>query len=177
MKYLLVVMLSLFGFSKNKAQAKSIHSFKVEALDGSTIDFSKFKGKKILVVNTASECGFTPQYADLEKLYEAYKNKLVIVGFPANNFGGQEPGANHEIATFCRKNYGVTFPMAAKISVKGDNIAPIYKFLTQKKENGVKDTEIKWNFTKILLDEKGHILDSFESKITPMSENITKYLR
>lgn len=177
MKYLLVVMLSLFGFSKNKAQAKSIHSFKVEALDGSTIDFSKFKGKKILVVNTASECGFTPQYADLEKLYEAYKSKLVIVGFPANNFGGQEPGANHEIATFCQKNYGVTFPMAAKISVKGDDIAPIYKFLTQKKENGVKDTEIKWNFTKILLDEKGHILDSFESKITPMSENITKYQR
>ncbi len=170
-------MLSLFGFSKNKAQAKSIHSFKVEALDGSTIDFSKFKGKKILVVNTASECGFTPQYADLEKLYEAYKTKLVVVGFPANNFGGQEPGANHEIATFCQKNYGVTFPMAAKISVKGDDIAPIYKFLTQKKENGVKDTEVKWNFTKILLDEKGHILDSFESKITPMSENITKYLK
>ena len=170
-------MLSLFGFSKNKAQAKSIHSFKVEALDGSTIDFSKFKGKKILVVNTASECGFTPQYADLEKLYETYINKLVIVGFPANNFGGQEPGANHEIATFCQKNYGVTFPMAAKISVKGGDIAPIYKFLTQKKENGVKDTEVKWNFTKILLDEKGHILDSFESKITPMSENITNYLK
>lgn len=177
MKYLFIIMLSLFGFSKNKAQAKSIHSFKVEALDGSTIDFSKFKGKKILVVNTASECGFTPQYADLEKLYETYINKLVIVGFPANNFGGQEPGANHEIATFCQKNYGVTFPMAAKISVKGGDIAPIYKFLTQKKENGVKDTEVKWNFTKILLDEKGHILDSFESKITPMSENITKYLK
>lgn len=177
MKYLFIIMLSLFGFSKNKAQAKSIHSFKVEALDGSTIDFSKFKGKKILVVNTASECGFTPQYADLEKLYETYINKLVIVGFPANNFGGQEPGANHEIATFCQKNYGVTFPMAAKISVKGGDIAPIYKFLTQKKENGVKDTEVKWNFTKILLDEKGHILDSFESKITPMSENITNYLK
>jgi len=177
MKYLFIIMLSLFGFSKNKAQAKSIHSFKVEALDGSKIDFSKFKGKKILVVNTASECGFTPQYADLEKLYETYINKLVIVGFPANNFGGQEPGANHEIATFCQKNYGVTFPMAAKISVKGGDIAPIYKFLTQKKENGVKDTEVKWNFTKILLDEKGHILDSFESKITPMSENITKYLK
>ncbi|WP_312823007.1 glutathione peroxidase [Epilithonimonas sp.] len=177
MKYLFIIMLSIFGFSKNKAQAKSIHSFKVEALDGSTIDFSKFKGKKILVVNTASECGFTPQYADLEKLYEAYKTKLVVVGFPANNFGGQEPGANHEIATFCQKNYGVTFPMAAKISVKGGDIAPIYKFLTQKKENGVKDTEVKWNFTKILLDEKGHILDSFESKITPMSENITKYLK
>lgn len=150
MKFLFIIMLSLFGFSKNKAQAKSIHSFKVEALDGSTIDFSKFKGKKILVVNTASECGFTPQYADLEKLYEKYKNKLVVVGFPANNFGGQEPGSNHEIAAFCQRNYGVQFPMAAKISVKGDDIAPIYKFLTEKKENGVKNTKILWNFTKIL---------------------------
>jgi len=177
MKYLLVIMLSLFGFSKNKAQAKSIHSFKVEALDGSTIDFSKFKGKKILVVNTASECGFTPQYADLEKLYEQYKNKLVVVGFPANNFGGQEPGANNEIATFCQRNYGVQFPMAAKISVKGDDIAPIYKFLTDKKENGVKNTKILWNFTKILLDEKGNIIDSFVSTTNPMSESITKYLK
>lgn len=170
-------MLSLFGFSKNKAQAKSIHSFKVEALDGSTIDFSKFKGKKILVVNTASECGFTPQYADLEKLYEAYKDKLVVVGFPANNFGGQEPGSNHEIATFCQRNYGVQFPMAAKISVKGDDIAPIYKFLTDKKENGVKNTKILWNFTKILLDEKGNVIDSFVSTTNPMSESITKYLK
>ncbi|WP_370874196.1 glutathione peroxidase [Epilithonimonas hungarica] len=170
-------MLSLFGFSKNKAQAKSIHGFKVEALDGSTIDFSKFKGKKILVVNTASECGFTPQYADLEKLYEAYKDKLVVVGFPANNFGGQEPGSNHEIATFCQRNYGVQFPMAAKISVKGDDIAPIYKFLTDKKENGVKNTKILWNFTKILLDEKGNVIDSFASTTNPMSESITKYLK
>ena len=170
-------MFSLFGFSKNKAQAKSIHSFKVEALDGSTIDFSKFKGKKILVVNTASECGFTPQYADLEKLYEQYKDKLVIVGFPANNFGGQEPGANHEIATFCQRNYGVQFPMAAKISVKGDDIAPIYKFLTDKKENGVKNTKILWNFTKILLDENGNIIDSFISSTNPTSDSITKYLK
>jgi len=170
-------MFSLFGFSKNKAQAKSIHSFKVEALDGSTIDFSKFKGKKILVVNTASECGFTPQYADLEKLYEQYKDKLVVIGFPANNFGGQEPGANHEIATFCQRNYGVQFPMAAKISVKGDDIAPIYKFLTDKKENGVKNTKILWNFTKILLDEKGNIIDSFISSTNPTSDSITKYLK
>lgn len=177
MKYLLVIMLSLFGFSKNKAQAKSIHSFKVEALDGSTIDFSKFKGKKILVVNTASECGFTPQYADLEKLSKAYKNKLVVVGFPANNFGGQEPGSNKEIATFCQRNYGVSFPMAAKISVKGNDIAPIYKFLTDKKENGVKSTKILWNFTKILLDEKGNVIDSFVSTTNPMSESITKYLK
>ena len=177
MKYLLVIMLSLFGFSKSNAQAKSIHGFKVEALDGSTIDFSKFKGKKILVVNTASECGFTPQYADLEKLYKTYKNKLVVVGFPANNFGAQEPGSNKEIATFCQRNYGVSFPMAAMISVKGSDIAPIYKFLTDKKENGVKSSTIGWNFTKILLDEKGHVIDSFESKTNPMSESITKYLK
>ena len=177
MKYLLVIMLSLFGFSKNKAQAKSIHGFKVEALDGSTIDFSKFKGKKILVVNTASECGFTPQYADLEKLSKAYKNKLVVVGFPANNFGGQEPGSNKEIATFFHRNYGVSIPMAAKISVKGNDIAPIYKFLTDKKENGVKSTKILWNFTKILLDEKGNVIDSFVSTTNPMSESITKYLK
>lgn len=177
MKYLLIIMFSLFGFSKNKAQAKSIHSFKVEALDGSTIDFSKYKGKKILVVNTASECGFTPQYADLEKLYEKYKDKLVVIGFPANNFGGQEPGANHEIATFCQRNYGVQFPMAAKVSVKGDDIAPIYKFLTDKKENGVKNTKILWNFTKILLDEKGNVIDSFISSTNPTSDSITKYLK
>lgn len=177
MKYLLVIMLSLFGFSKNKAQAKSIHSFKVEALDGSTIDFSKFKGKKILVVNTASECGFTPQYKDLQKLSDTYKNNLVVVGFPANNFGGQEPGSNKEIATFCQRNYGVDFPMASKVSVKGDDIAPIYKFLTDKKENGVKNTKILWNFTKILLDEKGNIIDSFVSTTNPMSESITKYLK
>jgi len=177
MKYLFIIMFSLFGFSKNKAQAKSIHTFKVEALDGSTIDFSKYKGKKILVVNTASECGFTPQYADLEKLYEQYKDKLVVVGFPANNFGGQEPGANHEIATFCQRNYGVQFPMAAKISVKGDDIAPIYKFLTDKKENGVKNTKILWNFTKILLDEKGNVIDSFISSTNPTSDSITKYLK
>ncbi|RRQ45594.1 glutathione peroxidase [Chryseobacterium sp. SC28] len=175
--HLFIMMFSLFGCTQNKGQAKSIHSFKVEALDGSTIDFSKFKGKKILVVNTASECGFTPQYADLEKLYEQYKDKLVIVGFPANNFGGQEPGSNQEISTFCQKNYGVTFPMAAKVSVKGDDIAPIYKFLTDKKENGVKNTTILWNFTKILLDENGYVIDSFVSTTKPTSDSITKYLK
>ena len=126
-KYLFILMFSLFGLFSSKAQTpKSVHSFKVESLDGKTIDFSKFKGKKILIVNTASECGFTPQYEDLEKLYDTYKNKLVIVGFPANNFGGQEPGSNQEIATFCKKNYGVTFPMAAKVSVKGSDTAQIF---------------------------------------------------
>ncbi len=152
---------------------KNIHGFKVEALDGSTIDFASFKGKKILIVNTASECGYTPQYKDLEKLYETYKDKLVVIGFPANNFGGQEPGTNTEIKTFCSKNYGVSFPMAAKISVKGDDMAPIYQWLTQKEKNGVLNAEIKWNFNKFLLDENGRMMYKFESSVTPMSEEIT----
>jgi glutathione peroxidase len=156
--------------------AKSIHKFKVASLDGGVIDFSAFKGKKILVVNTASECGYTPQYRDLQALYEKYKDKLVIVGFPANNFGGQEPGTNSEIKSFCQKNYGVTFPMAAKISVKGDDTAPIYKWLTNKEQNGVLDAEIKWNFNKFLLDENGNMIAYFPSKVTPMSEEITSKL-
>ena len=162
--------------SDNKITARSIYDFKVEALNGSTIDFSAFKGKKILIVNTASQCGYTPQYEGLEKLYETYKDKLVIVGFPANNFGGQEPGTNGEIQEFCKKNYGVTFPMAAKISVKGDDTAPIYKWLCSKAENGVLDAEIKWNFGKFLLDEKGNLISYFSSKVTPMSEEITSKL-
>ncbi|MEO6668052.1 MAG: glutathione peroxidase [Ferruginibacter sp.] len=152
---------------------KNIYGFKVASLDGSTIDFSTFKGKKILIVNTASECGYTPQYKELEELYKKYQGKLVIVGFPANNFGEQEPGTNTEIKAFCTKNYGVTFPMAAKVSVKGDDIAPIYKWLTHKDENGVLDAEIKWNFNKFLLDEHGKMIAYFPSKVTPMSEEIT----
>ncbi|MFS8082635.1 MAG: glutathione peroxidase [Ginsengibacter sp.] len=162
--------------SKDMA-SPNIYQFKVAALDGSTIDFSKFKGKKILVVNTASKCGFTPQYAELEKLYTTYGDKLVIVGFPANNFGSQEPGTNDEIKTFCTKNYGVTFPMAAKVSVKGEDIAPIYQWLTQKSKNGVLDADIKWNFTKFLLDEHGVLLAKFDSKVTPLSEEIVSYLK
>ena len=178
MKYLFVILFTMFGLFSSKAQTpKSIHPFKVKALDGKTIDFSKFKGKKILIVNTASECGFTPQYEDLEKLYEKYKDKLVIVGFPANNFGGQEPGTNEEIGAFCKKNYGVTFPMAAKVSVKGKDIAPIFKFLTDKKLNGVKNTIILWNFTKFLLNEKGELMDTFISTTKPTSDSITKYLK
>ena len=146
MKYLLIALMSIL-----MAPTGSIHKFKVPSIDGGTIDFSKFKGKKILVVNTASKCGYTPQYADLEKLYEQYKSKLVIVGFPANNFGGQEPGSNAEINAFCQKNYGVTFTMAEKVSVKGDDTHPLFKWLTSKTENGVMDAEIKWNFTKFLL--------------------------
>ena len=142
-------------------KAENIYQFKVPGLLGGTIDFSQFKGKKILVVNTASKCGNTPQYDDLEKLYKEYKGKLVIVGFPANNFGAQEPGSNDQIAEFCKKNYGVTFPMAAKVSVKGDDMAPIYKFMVADAEkNGFADP-IKWNFTKFLFDENGNFLTVF----------------
>ncbi len=155
---------------------KGIYSFKVESLEGGSIDFSKFKGKKILIVNTASKCGYTPQYKGLEELYQKYKDKLVIVGFPANNFGGQEPGTNTEIKEFCTKNYGVTFPMAAKVSVKGDDQAAIFKWLCNKAQNGVLDAEIKWNFGKFLLDEKGTLLAYFPSKVDPMSEEITSKL-
>ena len=162
--------------SATSSVAKSIYDFKVEALDGGTIDLSKYKGKKILIVNTASKCGFTTQYEGLEALYKKYQDKLVIVGFPANNFGGQEPGTNTEIKEFCKKNYGVTFPMAAKVSVKGDDKAPIFKWLTSKSENGVLDAEIGWNFGKFLLDENGHLLSYFPSKVTPMSEEITSKL-
>ena len=159
--------------SEKTITEKSIYDFKVEGLEGGTIDFSTFKGKKILIVNTASKCGYTKQYEGLQKLYDTYKDKLVIVGFPANNFGGQEPGTNSEIQEFCKKNYGVSFPMAAKISVKGDDTAPIYKWLCNKTENGILDAEIKWNFGKFLLDENGKLLNYFPSKFKPMSEEIT----
>ena len=160
------------------AMAKSIYDYKVPALEeGKEINFADFKGKKILIVNTASECGFTPQYADLEKLSKEYKDKLVVVGFPANNFGGQEPGSNAEIGAFCQKNYGVTFPLASKVSVKGEDTAPIFKYLTEKDLNGVKNSTISWNFTKFLIDEKGKLIDSFPSKVVPTDEAITKYLK
>lgn len=154
-------------------QNKSIYDFKVLALNGDTIDFADFKGKKILIVNTASKCGYTPQYEGLEQLSKKYKEKLVVVGFPANNFLFQEPGSNEKIQEFCKKNYGVSFPMAAKISVKGKNTAPIYQWLCNKSENGVLNARIKWNFNKFLLDENGKIIYYFPSRVTPMSEEIT----
>jgi len=167
----------LIAFSIFALGPKSIHSFKVPAIDGGTIDFSSFKGKKILIVNTASQCGYTPQYAELEKLFEANKQKLVIVGFPANNFGGQEPGSNSEIKSFCSKNYGVSFPMAEKVSVKGGDIHPLFKWLTSKTENGAMDGEINWNFTKFLLDENGKLLAVFPSKVSPTGSEIAGYLK
>lgn len=156
--------------------ASSIYDFKVDGLSGGAIDFSQYKGKKIMIVNTASKCGNTPQYADLEKLYEQYKNKLVIVGFPANNFGAQEPGSNKEIKEFCTKNYGVTFPMAAKVSVKGDDIAPVFKYLTSEAKRLGFDDPIKWNFTKFLLDEHGKLITVIHNRVNPMSEEVLKYL-
>jgi len=156
--------------------ATSIYEFKVAGLEGGEIDFAKFKGKKIMVVNTASKCGNTPQYAELQQLYEKYKDKLVIVGFPANNFGQQEPGTQGEIAEFCKKNYGVTFIMAEKVSVKGEDIHPLFKYLTDEaKKIGVEDP-IKWNFTKFLLDENGKLITVIFHKTKPMSEEVTKYL-
>ncbi|WP_276504389.1 glutathione peroxidase [Terrimonas pollutisoli] len=154
----------------------SIYDFKVAGLDGNEIDFAKFKGKKIMIVNTASKCGLTPQYEGLQQLYDKYKDKLVIIGFPANNFNGQEPGSKEEIAEFCKKNYGVTFPMADKISVKGDDMAPIYKFLEEEAaKKGLADP-VKWNFGKFLVDEKGNLIATFAPKTLPMSDEILKYL-
>ena len=168
-----IAVLSAFTFPA----VNSIHAFKIKSIDGGTIDFSSFKGKKILVVNTASKCGYTPQYEALEKVYEQYKDKLVIVGFPCNQFGGQEPGTSEEIQQFCKARYGVTFPLTEKIDVKGDNINPVYKWLCNKTENGVLDASITWNFNKFLLDENGKLLAYFPSKTTPDSEDILKYLK
>lgn len=154
----------------------SVYEFKsLKSIDGQKLDLSKYKGKKILIVNTASKCGFTPQYAELQKLADTYKDKLVVIGFPANNFGGQEPGANLTIKEFCQKNYGVTFPLSEKVSVKGDDIAPLFKFLTSA-ENPDFTGEIQWNFEKFLIDENGKLVHRFRSKTTPMSPEITKYL-
>jgi glutathione peroxidase len=169
----------------------SIYDFKVAGLDGE-IDFSKYKGKKIMIVNTASQCGNTPQYKDLETLYGKYKDKLVIIGFPANNFGGQEPGTNAQIKEFCTKEFSVTFPMAEKVSVKGDDIHPLYKWLVDQSKEMAKSVPsdnskdlawksflqnpVTWNFTKFLLDEKGNLVAVFHNKVSPTSAEVLKYL-
>src|SRR5919112_1566668 len=158
-------MLKVFLLSVFFIAATSIYDFKVPGLDGHNIDLSAYKGKKILIVNTASKCGYTKQYGDLQKLYDANKDKLVIIGSPANNFKQQEPGTNSEIQEFCKKNYGVTFPMAEKVSVKGEDIHPLFKYLTAEANKlGVEDP-IKWNFTKFLIDEKGKLVKVFPSKV------------
>lgn len=162
----------LFLSGLTMLMATSIYDFKVPGLDGGTIDFSKYKGRKILIVNTASKCGNTPQYAELEELYKKFGDELVIVGFPANNFGGQEPGSNSDISSFCKKNYGVTFPMAEKVSVKGDDIHPLFKYLVAEAAKMGEEDPIKWNFTKFLIDENGKLIKVFHNKVLPMSEEI-----
>jgi len=168
--FLLTIPVSGFG------QASGFYDFKVKTLEGKDFDFSTLKGKKVMIVNTASKCGNTPQYKDLEVVYEKYQGNLVILGFPANNFANQEPGSAADIRQFCTENYGVTFPMMEKISVKGDDMAPLYKWLTSKKENGVMDSEVKWNFQKYLIDENGKLVDVIDPKEKPDSDKIIAWI-
>jgi glutathione peroxidase len=153
----------------------SVYDFKLKTIKGDDFSLAKYRGKKILVVNTASKCGYTPQYTDLQKLSELYKDKLVVVGFPANNFGKQEPGSNSEIEAFCSSYASVTFPMSEKVSVKGDDIAPLFKYLTET-ANPDFTGEIKWNFEKFLLDENGKLIHRFRSAVKPMDPAITSNL-
>lgn len=156
----------------------SIHSFKCEDINGQSYDLSQLKGKKILVVNTASKCGLTPQYEELETLHSLYKDSnFVVIGFPANNFMGQEPGSNENIAAFCQKNYGVTFPMMSKISVKGKDMHPIYQFLTQKVKNGLEDNQVQWNFQKYLLDEDGFLIKVISPQTSPLDASIVDWIK
>ncbi|WP_448519850.1 glutathione peroxidase [Rhodoflexus sp.] len=150
----------------------SFYDFKMKDINGEVVDFSTFKGKKVLIVNVASKCGYTPQYAELEELHKKYGDKVVVLGFPANNFGGQEPGTNAEIAEFCRSTYGVSFRMFEKISVKGDNMHPLYKWLSTKELNGWNSDAPKWNFTKYLINEKGELVKLFGSGVKPLSSDI-----
>jgi glutathione peroxidase len=163
----------------NTVMAKeTIYQFKVEDLSGNIFDFASLKGKKVMIVNTASKCGLTPQYKDLEAIYKEYKDKgFMIVGFPANNFASQEPGTNEEIAAFCQLNYGVTFPMMDKVSVKGDDMAAIYQFLTQKSKNGLQDSQVEWNFQKYLINEKGELEKVISPKTLPTDASIVDWIK
>ncbi len=155
----------------------SIHQFTVKDLYGNDFDFSKFKGKKVMIVNTASKCGLTPQYKILQSIYDKYKSEgFEIIGFPANNFMFQEPGSETEIGAFCEKNYGVTFPMMSKVSVKGDDKHSIYQFLTQKSKNGVLSTSVKWNFQKFLIDEQGYLVTSVVPAVKPNHSKIISWI-
>lgn len=157
---------------------KSFYDFKMKTIDGKEFNFSQLKGKKVLIVNTASLCGYTPQYAELEELNRKYGGeRFVILGFPANNFGYQEPGTNSDIASFCSKNYEVSFQMFSKISVKGEDMDPLYQWLTQQKFNGVKDESVHWNFQKFLIDQNGNWVKSIKSSISPMDEEIVSWIK
>jgi glutathione peroxidase len=174
---LIAILLIVTTSLKAQDMKQSIYQFKITDLYGIEFDFSSLKGKKIMVVNTASECGLTPQYEQLQAVYEKYKNKnFVIVGFPANNFGAQEPGSDKQIAEFCKKNYGVTFPMMSKISVKGKDMHEVYQFLTQKAKNGLEDSNVSWNFQKYLIDENGFLVKVISPKMLPNDEEILKWI-
>ncbi len=174
MKKLVILALAAITMAFTTSSSKSLHEFKVKTLEGADFNFADLKGKKVLIVNTASECGYTPQYKDLEALYEKYKSKnFVIVGFPCNDFGGQEPGTSADIKAFCTKNFGVTFPLMEKVSIK---TSPVYKWLTSKSENGVLDATVKWNFNKFLVDENGHLVKYLASGVKPMDAEITNWI-
>jgi glutathione peroxidase len=174
MKKLFAITLAAIAMAFTTSGTKNLHQFQVKTLEGADFNFADLKGKKVLIVNTASECGYTPQYKDLEALYEKYKSKnFVIVGFPCNDFGGQEPGTGAEIKAFCTKNFGVTFPLMEKVSI---DKSPVYQWLTHKTENGVLDAKVKWNFNKFLVDEKGNLVKYLDSKVKPMDTEITSWI-
>jgi glutathione peroxidase len=189
-KTLLILTISLLFSCQNKAQnnkkvmetqapasTETIYQFKVKDLYGKEFDFASLKGKKVLIVNTASECGLTPQYKDLESIYKKYQDKnFVIIGFPANNFGSQEPGSNEQIAKFCEMNYGVTFPMMSKISVKGNDMDAVYKFLTEKSKNGLQDSTVEWNFQKYLINEQGKLVKVLSPRVLPTDAAIVGWI-
>ena len=158
------------------ASEQSIYNIKINSIDGVSIDFNEFKGKYILLVNVASKCGFTKQYSELEKLFQTYKNDLVVIGLPCNQFGGQEPGSEEEIKNFCAKNFGVSFILTEKINVKGPEIHPIYSWLTDEKMNNISSSSVKWNFQKYLVNRQGELINYFYSTTNPMSEKITNQL-
>ncbi len=177
LKVLLVMGLFKMTVPNDSNGAKqSIYDLKIDGIDGVALDLNQFKGKKILFVNVASKCGFTKQYDGLQELYDTYKEKLVVIGLPCNQFGGQEPGSEADIQSFCRLTYGVEFPMTEKVDVKGGKQHPVYQWLTSKDKNGVKSSSVKWNFQKYLVDENGNLIDVFYSMTKPMSKKITKYL-
>jgi glutathione peroxidase len=174
MKKLLILALAAITMAFTTSSTKNLHEFKAKTLEGKDFNFADLKGKKVLIVNTASECGYTPQYKDLEALYEKYKSKnFVIIGFPCNDFGGQEPGSSADIKAFCTKNFGVTFPLMEKVSI---GTSPIYKWLTSKAENGVLDATVKWNFNKFLVDENGKLVQYLASNVKPMDAQITNWI-
>nr|WP_246020741.1 glutathione peroxidase [Flavobacterium humi] len=159
-------------------EGETIYQFKVTDIDGKEFDFASLKGKKVMIVNTASKCGLTPQYEQLQALYDEFKaDNFVVVGFPSNSFEDQEPGTNAEIATFCKKNYGVSFPMMGKVSVKGADMDPLYQFLTQKSKNGLEDNTVKWNFQKYLINENGHLDKIIAPQVVPIDETIMDWIK